>query len=211
MRTIVRSILNITFICISGFTIQSFGQTENVFTNMPNDQDVINAINSLKKYPTPADYQGFLHILEHASEHRKQMIDTLLGIFGNTNAIPNKRYFAAQYLGIMHANQAVNILASNIEVMPPVSWNENQIPDCGIHPVSDALVNIGSIAIPALINNLAVSDSNNFRAYSLECLLQIEGNDKDIVSLRLRKAIDNVSDPIKKARLQSALVLVMTR
>ena len=70
-------------------------------------------------------------------------------------------------------------------------------------PAMDALVKIGSPSIPALIRNLAGSDNANVRELSLRALNQIDG-DKDIVQLRLQKAMNAQIDSARKARLRSA-------
>jgi HEAT repeat protein len=70
--------------------------------------------------------------------------------------------------------------------------------------MSAALVAIGTPSIPAVIRNLENSDDAKVRQPSLNVLVRIEG-DKDVVQLRLQKALDAQSDTTKKARLQLAL------
>ena len=71
-------------------------------------------------------------------------------------------------------------------------------------PATQALVKIGNPAIPAVIRNLAESDDATFRRLSLSALYHIEG-DKDIVQLRLQKALAAEKVSTKQVRLQSAL------
>ncbi|MGH7976622.1 MAG: hypothetical protein ACREC8_08160, partial [Limisphaerales bacterium] len=68
----------------------------------------------------------------------------------------------------------------------------------------DALVKIGTASIPAMIRNLEESDDSAVRILSLRVIYRIEG-DKDIVQLRLQKALKVEKDSRKQARLASAL------
>jgi hypothetical protein len=63
---------------------------------------------------------------------------------------------------------------------------------------------IGSPAIPAVIRNLADSDDSRTRRISMRVLISIDG-DKDIVQLRLQKALAAEKDLQKQTRLQAAL------
>ena len=63
---------------------------------------------------------------------------------------------------------------------------------------------IGSPAIPPLIQNLEESDDPTVRKLSLFVLCFIDG-DKDIVQLRLQKALKAEKDPKKQARIQAAI------
>jgi hypothetical protein len=72
------------------------------------------------------------------------------------------------------------------------------------YPAVEALVRIGSPAIPAVMQNLTELDDKKIKDLSLKVIVAID-RDKDITQLRLKKAIAAQSDAVKKARLQSAL------
>ena len=72
------------------------------------------------------------------------------------------------------------------------------------YPVMDALIKIGNPSILAVIQNLAKSDDISVRELSLKTLYNIDG-DKDIVRLRLQKALKSEPEPQEQARLQMAL------
>ena len=55
-----------------------------------------------------------------------------------------------------------------------------------------------------MIKNLEESDDAKVRESSLNVLISIEG-DKDVVQLRLQKALDAQSDAKKKDRLKAAI------
>jgi hypothetical protein len=100
----------------------------------------------------------------------------------------------------LHASEAADDLATNIALRfsPQVMYG-------GPFPsIPGALVQIGTPAIPALIKNLQESDDAIVREFSLIVLYRIEG-DKDVVHLRVQKALDAQVDVTKKARLQAAI------
>ncbi|HVM61681.1 MAG TPA: HEAT repeat domain-containing protein [Verrucomicrobiae bacterium] len=72
------------------------------------------------------------------------------------------------------------------------------------YPAAEALARIGSPSIPAMTRNLEESDDKLARDLSLKVLCSVEG-DKEVVKLRLQRALDAQKDAKKQARLQSAL------
>jgi hypothetical protein len=112
---------------------------------------------------------------------------------------------SAYFLGEIHYTNSVDALAAQIAfrfhgvIMKHLV--EINIPE---YPAMDALVKIGTPSIPVAIQNLAESDDAQVRDLSLQVLNRIE-NDKDIVRLRLQKALQAEADPQKHMRLQTAL------
>ncbi len=133
-------------------------------------------------------------------KQRERLIGTLLNIFEDGSASNDQKVSAAYYLGEMHASMAVDDLVSNItlQLTPQMSYGGP------IASIPNALIQIGTPAIAALIKNLQESDDSNVRELSLMILYQIEG-DKDVVQFRLQKALDAQEDATRKARLQAAI------
>jgi len=118
----------------------------------------------------------------------------------------NEKSYAAYLLGEYRFSQAAKTLAINIlwedKVRPNTERGSEWFWDH--YPAMEALIKIGNPSIPAVIRNLAGSDDVKVRELSLKVLYHIEG-DKDIVQLRLQKALTAEKDLQKQARLQSAL------
>lgn len=177
---------------------------ENVSANMCLDEKVILAINNVSSNALLDVDFGTL--FRESSDHREQDIQELLNIFNNPKTGDYPKCCAAYYLGEMRASEAVDSLANQITLEPIVISHE---PAYGYNPPVDALVKIGTPSIPAVIRNLAESEDEKVREFSMAVLYLIDAGDKDIVQLRLQKALDAQTDAAKKARLQSALKSVV--
>jgi hypothetical protein len=138
------------------------------------------------------------------AEDRQKLIRELLNTFNNPNASNFNRCTCALYLGEMRAADAASALAPaiSLELDPHVDIKGVMLAQ--YDPALNALVKIGSPAIPALIRNLAESGDAKVRTLSLKALHQID-NDNDIVRLRLGKALKAESDPQNQSRLRVAL------
>ena len=134
---------------------------------------------------------------------RGRFNNELLGIFKDPKSSNLSRSASAYYLGDQHVLEAVDPLATDITLQPIILSQEEISPLHGLVAV-DALVKIGTPSIPAMIRNLEQSDDYVVRILSLRVIYRIEG-DKDIVQMRLEKALVTQSDSKKKARLQSAI------
>jgi hypothetical protein len=139
-------------------------------------------------------------------EQRQNAIQEFLKILKDSNATTINRATAAFYLGELHADEASDVLAQSITLQ--IDWNDvTFFRGLGmIAPLNarDALVKIGSASVPPVIRNLADSDDTKIRQMSLQVLLGIEG-DKDVVQLRLQKALKAEPDLQKQERLKTAL------
>jgi hypothetical protein len=137
---------------------------------------------------------------------RQQFAKELLVVFDDPKSSDLSHYAAACYLGEIRFSDAADALAARIEF----SFNSAKYPwynfpaDVSPYPVVGALIKIGNPSIPAVIRNLAESDNAKVRELSLQVLTRIDG-DKDIVQLRLQKALKAEKDSQKQARLQAAL------
>jgi hypothetical protein len=139
------------------------------------------------------------------TDERKRLNTELLEIFKDPKTSNYNQCSCAYYLGEMRASEAVDALAASITLeLDTTHILIGGIPLAAYDPAMNALVKIGSPAIPALIRNLAESDDAKVRGLSLQVIYRIEG-DKDIVQLRLQKAFAAEKDSQKQTRIQLAL------
>lgn len=143
--------------------------------------------------------QASQFLIQQQKEFEKKLTSIVDGAF------PKEIIFdAAKVLGQNKSETAAASLAKKIGLDVQGRSLMTLITDEEVHPISTALVKIGIPSIPAVIRNLAESDDAKVRELSLEVLYRIE-RDKDIVQLRLQKALAAEKDLQKQARLQSAL------
>lgn len=142
-------------------------------------------------------------------EEKSRLVWRLQEILGAPSSSNLNRGMSAFYLGEFKANQSVSVLAQNITLQLKMQDYSDVGSIQGLPLVvgfaaQDALIKIGIPCIPAVIRNLAESDDAKVRELSLQVLYRIEG-DKDILQLRLQKALVAEKDSAKQARLQTAL------
>jgi hypothetical protein len=178
------------------FSYTSPAQSEkSVYTLNPND--VIAS--------THANLQTFDKVSDNFHAQRKQLCMELIGILNDPKSSNLSQCEAACYLGEMRMSEAADDLAAKITLRLDLRHIIIlHLPAISASPVTDALVKIGNPSIPAVIRNLAESDDAKVRELSLKVLYRIDG-DKDIVRLRLQKALKAETDSTKQARLQAAL------
>jgi hypothetical protein len=133
---------------------------------------------------------------------RKQFANELLNVLGDTKSSNIEQCAATCYLGEMRVAESVDILAA--EVTLNLVHSVDHLSYLQHPPAAEALFKIGIASIPALIGNLAEIDNPGIRTASLKILYRIEG-DKDVVELRVQKALNVEKDSKRKARLQLAL------
>jgi hypothetical protein len=175
------------------------------------DDDAVRTIEALNKQILTthrANFGFYMQVRDVNEEHRRDTSWKLLQMFKDQAAANGARVCAANYLGELRMENAINDLTSQIAFRcSQVVINThgiNDIPDFAEFPAQQALIRIGIASIPALIGNLAGSDDAETRKLSLEAIYKIEG-DKDIVQIRLQKALKAETDSKKQARLQAAL------
>ncbi len=196
----VRRILNgaFTFLIVFVGTKVVAEPADNVSTNSCIESEVITQIETINSNKPHGD---MVKLFQDASTHRQKTIQTLLAIFNDPKSYVFPKCCVAHYLGELRASEAADSLAAQITLMAPLGhhslFNEDE-------PAKTALIRIGIPSIPAVIRNLAASDDARVREFSLYVLQQIDG-DKDIVQLRLQKALKAETDSQKQARLQAAL------
>ncbi len=150
------------------------------------------------------DLRDFQRVSANFRASREQMAAELLTILKDSRSSNLARCAAAFYLGEVRAAEAANELAAAITL----DFDTSRITIKGLpliqsHPAMDAIAKIGLPSIPALVGNLKTTDDPEIRARSLSVLYRVEG-DRDVLQLRLRRAIETERDQVKRARLQSA-------
>jgi HEAT repeat protein len=178
------------------------GQQANSLTNQPVEEAVI-ALIDLHSHAHAPDVD-FRKSIIGFTEHRQQVVQSLLKIFNNSTYSPSStpKCYSAYFLGIMRAEGAADSLAAQIGIQAQAHGMSD--PLCGYEPAANALIAIGNPAIPAVIRNLAESGDAQVREISLRVLKRID-DDLDITQLRLEKALKKETDGAKQARLQAAL------
>src|ERR1700744_1119820 len=123
----------------------------------------------------------------------------LVNILTDTNSSVLNQGTAAYYLGEYHSVRAVDILARKIKFNMDleVTARYQGLPIVSGFTARDALIKIGAAYVPFAIRNLEESDDALTKKLSLEVLCGIEG-EKDIVQLRLEKALKAENDPQKQ-------------
>jgi PBS lyase HEAT-like repeat len=149
------------------------------------------------------NFDDFVHVVNKLQAERTDIHNELLALLKNPQSSDFTKCAAAYHLGEMRAPEAVNTLANQIKLHLDTRDIESLRGLEGSVAVR-ALIKIGSPSIPAMIRNLSKSDDAMVVELSLLVLDQIEG-DKDIVQLRLQKALAAEKDLQRQARLQAAL------
>jgi len=153
--------------------------------------------------------------IELLEEQRDQSIKSMIAVL-NGNSSPDIKDSVAIVLGNCRAAQAVDALMQNIHLDVRGRIIKGFLTEDEMFPVTTSLEKIGNPSIPAIIKYLGEKGrflesgteeqrrATDASALLLRALCHIDG-DKDIVRLRLQKALAAQHDPQEKARLQSAL------
>jgi hypothetical protein len=142
------------------------------------------------------------------AQEREKLIKNLSDVLEGSASLEIKLE-AARVLGKYRATEAVDILVKNLtledqghQMLSGMVSEEDY--EYLIYPVSMALEKIGNPSIDKLLEISAENDDPKMRTKILKILCRIEG-DRDIVRLRLEKALKAEQNPQKQARLQAAL------
>jgi HEAT repeat protein len=181
------------------------GQAGDGTTNKPADEQIVAAIRT----PQGGTMGDVVALTNGEIRHRKEIVQDLISIVRDPESSDSAKGYAAYYLGVLRASEAVDALADHItlSLLKPGTATGHMNIDLApwrALPAMHALHAIGTPSIPAVVRNLAESDDASVRELSLRALNNIE-NDKDIATLRLQKALKAETDPKKQARLQAAI------
>jgi hypothetical protein len=184
-----------------------WGTAEGQSTYRSLDEEIVESIRATAQVGTHSASAGVRDVdtlFYEESSHRKRLIQDLLSVLTDPKSPNESKCYSAYYLGVLHATAATETLAAQItnQVWTGGSMSRREA-EWRAGP-SYALFLIGAPAIPALLRNLAEKDDPRTRQASLRAVLLIE-NDKDVVQLRLQKALKAEPDPEKQARLQAAI------
>lgn len=177
-------------------------------------QTSTNSIDSIKSN----DYVARKHGVEWLKQQRLEAITNLVSIL-ETNASLEVKESAVIALGNYRASEAVDALAKYVALDGRGKIVVSLVSDEESRPILSAFEKIGNPSIPVIIRLLEQESfshqflekdeynqmaERNIRNRLLLSLCRIDGN-KDIVQLRLEKALKAEKDSQKKAHLQAAL------
>jgi len=140
-------------------------------------------------------------------DKRDVLIQKLLAILKSTNADSEKVY-AVVVLGRYRSSEAVPILVQHLAwdaagTSPGGSMTARFEISALSSPVSIALWDIGSPAVPALLEKIAETDDRNMTRKCVGLCRSIEG--LEVTQFRLQGLLQTTTDQKKKGRIQAAL------
>ena len=150
-----------------------------------------------------------LHAAVELDNERSKLIEELMGIVNGTSSVDAK-VTSVIVLGQYKAAESVPVLVKHLE------WDEeheaviggnpsigNKEQEALLAPVSDALINIGLPAIPALLARIAGEDDTKVIYKCVGICRGIEGG--EVTQFRLERLLEVTTDLNQKKRIQSAL------
>jgi hypothetical protein len=144
-----------------------------------------------------------MQVLERASTDRSDLQAALITQLRDHSNPKEVTISVAFLLGLHRMEQAVQDLSTHITLTNYPLAEDDRRPLIGEYPVVDALIRIGSPAIPEMIKNIETSDDRKVCELSAKVIRYVDG--REIASFRLQKAMERQSDPGKKARLKAAM------
>jgi hypothetical protein len=154
-----------------------------------------------------------IHVIDKLAtdfrKERRDFIGKLTTMLKSEKSSNLSQCASAYYLGETRDSESVATLVDRISLhldmskiniigLPPI------LAEMGEYPAMNALIKIGLPSIPALIQNLEISSDTKVRDLSLKTLLLID-KDKDIVQMRLQKALRSEKNAPRQAQLKIAL------
>ena len=120
---------------------------------------------------------------------------------------PDTRFYAEYLLGAGRFDGAEGILNNRILDADEKRWHETHVhPWLWAHyPAMEAFSDVGPDSVPWLVNDLETRDEPKVRDLALEALREVEYDDEFTTILLKRAVAAHQHDPVKLARLQSAL------
>lgn len=136
---------------------------------------------------------------------RQDIIQTLIPILDGQFSAEVKED-TAKVLGEYRAVEAVDALVRNIELDIRMRFIKGWLKEEDIHPISHALVKIGTPAVPAVLMKITQTDNQALLKRCAQICLEIEG--RDIAEIVIKKHSDKQTDADAKQKLNQALDVI---
>jgi hypothetical protein len=140
-------------------------------------------------------------------QDRQQLIKSLMAMVQKRTQyeLYDQTTLAIELLGNMRAKEAVDILAENITLQPPlVNFEVPRKEETFVAAV--ALVQIGNPAIPAMVRNITTSSDQVKREISTWVIQEILGT--DLARASLTQTLANTEDQTSQERIKAALLYI---
>ena len=144
-------------------------------------------------------------------ENRSETINSLKRLLETEND-KEKRIRICYLLGEYRASEAILDLAKIINLEADIPPFSRELPRWRKYPAQEALVKCGARSIPYMISNIESNDGELIQKLSTEVIWQVMGtglsrvlDGKDYARMIIEKRINEETDSVKKARLQSSL------
>ena len=144
-------------------------------------------------------------------EKRSELITFLIRMLRKETE-KEKKIRICYLLGQYKATEAIRDLSKNITLEAQVS-DAARLPIWGKYPAQEALIKCGFRSIRYMISNIETSDDKQIQNLSVKVIWLVIGeglsnysDGKEYARMIIQKRINQESDPVKKARLEAALV-----
>ena len=144
-------------------------------------------------------------------EKRSELITSLIRILRNETD-KEKKIRICYLLGEYRATEAIWDLSKNISLEAQIPDELTEKPLWLKYPAQEALVKCGNRSIRYMLENIESSDNELIQKLSIEVIWQVMGegltqvlDGKNYARMIIEKRIDEETDSVKKARLQSSL------
>lgn len=139
-------------------------------------------------------------LLHEVAWERQRVFTALIRRLDSSSA--EARVHAAFLLGHWHLEQAAPHLARKLTLRDDKAAERPPVWFWGEYPAQEALVRLGSAAIPSVIEVLATSDDATSRRLALLVVRSVDGT---LAQARLSQARDDEGDRDRRRRLERAL------
>lgn len=133
---------------------------------------------------------------------RQDVIQALIPILDGQFSAEMKED-AAKVLGEYRAVEAIDVLVRNIELDIRPRFIKGFLKDEDMHPISHALVKIGTPAVPAILTKITQTDNQALLKRCAQICLEIEG--RDIAEIVIKRHSEKQTAADAKQRLTQAL------
>ena len=150
------------------------------------------------------DDSGIMAIANDLYEWHTEVAQVLTNQIKSPQSSREANASAMYFLGNLQVKSAAPLLVENIDFEDPNHALNKRIWMWGRFPAAGALVNLGNSALASIVHGLTTTDDKDRRTMLFETLGGILIY-PECTEAFLSKEINKEADPIKQARLQSAL------